>query len=68
MPKLVYWVADCKNDSSFYSVRAKTKREVEVLRFRYGEVNFEEPRKHTIEYRNSFDLMEYCMSESRGGE
>jgi len=68
--QLSYWISPCLNDSSAYSIRAKTKKEVvaqmkerneEADGCRYGPV-----KKVTIEYKDAFDLMLACSDESRG--
>ena len=72
MPTLTYWVARCERDSAAYSFRAKTKKECEKMLAdynddptdrRYGPVT-----KHTIKYKDGFDLMDICLSEASGFE
>jgi len=78
MPTLTYWVSRCESDGAFsasYSFRAKTKKECEKMladhnaietgKFatKYGPVT-----KHTIQYKDGFDLMDICLSEARGFE
>ena len=71
MKKLTYWIADCLNDSDAYSFRAKTRKEV-VAYLKQWEADGEspeaygKPRKVTFEYIDAFDLLNECLSESRG--
>lgn len=81
MRKFTYWIAVCLNDSSSYTVRGKTRREVlqrlDAMGARldhtgaytteYGS-SFEAPKRHTIEYEDTFDLVCQCLSDSRGCE
>ena len=62
--KLTYWVAECLNDSSCYSIRRKTKREVKeaVAEYRKG---YGPPHKIVVEYTDAFDLLTQCLSEGR---
>lgn len=68
MATLTYWICDCLEDSGVYNIRTKTKKEAQQKRSERGEDNYGEPRKHIIEYKDAFDLMEYCLSEDRGHE
>jgi hypothetical protein len=67
MPKLTYWVAECLNDSQCYSIIDRTKKgaiaKVEAADKcnRYGPV-----RKQFIDYRDAFDLFDWCTSEAGG--
>jgi len=75
MPTLTYWVSRCESDSASYGFRAKTKKECEKMladhnaiengpfATKYGPVT-----KHTIQYKDSFDLMDMCLGEARGYE
>jgi hypothetical protein len=69
MPKLVYWIAPCLTDSASYNIRTKTKKacDAQVKKLTdptpYGPIV-----KHVIEYKDAFDLMDYCLSEARGCE
>ena len=63
--RLTYWVSDCLNDASSYSIRRRTRREVnaalaagEEYRSRYSE-----PRKVTVEYTDAFNLIYQALSE-----
>ena len=66
--KLTYWVADREDDSTAYSIRAKTRQEVMRtlascgLPDSYGPIH-----KVTLEYTDAFDLM-LCCRQSGGGE
>ena len=67
MKKLTYWVALCTNDSDRYSIRAKTKKEVLAGLAEAGHEigkGYDAPKKVTVEYSDTFDLLEMCLSES----
>lgn len=64
--KLTYWIAECLNDASCYSLRRKTKKEILEYFKENGDMGFGAPRKVSIEYDNAFDLMRQCMEESTG--
>lgn len=67
--KLTYWVAPSVHDSSAYNIRAKTRKECNRLLAEWdSEDTHGRPVKHTIEYSDSFDLMQQCLSESLGYE
>jgi len=68
MAKLVYWVCDVRNDSTCYNIRARTKKDAIRKREENGSHNYDEPRKHVIDYINPYDLMDICLSEARGYE
>ena len=68
MAKLVYWICDVRDDSKAYNIRARTKKEAVRKRAQYGAENYDEPRKHELDYRDAFDLMTVCLSEARGYE
>ena len=69
MPKLVYWVAPCLDDSSCYNIRAKTKKECIAQINQLDDPSSYGPIvKHVIEYKDSFDLMYWCLGEARGCE
>ena len=67
MRRCIYWVAECEDDSSVYSLRARTRRECVALRDattgRYCKVH-----KVTVEYFDAFDLVRQCMGEGRINE
>ena len=66
MKKLTYWVALCTNDSDRYSIRAKTKKEVVAILNSdaySGKEGYDPPKKVTVEFKDSFDLVEQCLSE-----
>lgn len=66
--KLTYWVANCTNDHSCYNIRAKTKKEVLAMMANYTATDFSAPKKVTVEFNDSFDLMLQCIDgESYGG-
>jgi hypothetical protein len=70
MRKLTYWVAICKNDSEHYSLRTKTLREMKKLFVSnggiYSDGDFEKPKKVTVEFEDTFDLMSQCTCEGWG--
>ena len=78
MPKLVYWVAPRLDDSSCYNIRAKTKKACEAQAKQHNDYKKETREwsapsygpveKHVIEYKDAFDLMDWCLSEARGCE
>ena len=66
--KLTYWIAPCINDGhESNTLRAKTKKGVIAL----VELNtiggswhkYEEPRKVTVNFDDSFDLMNQCLTD-----
>jgi hypothetical protein len=62
--KLEYWVAPHKSDARCYWIRAKTRREVDILRWKSGDGDsYHEPTKVVVEYRDSYDILEQCLSE-----
>ena len=65
MAKLTYWVAPCKRDSSAYSIRAKTRKEVLKVLEEYNPQDYETPVKETVFYNDAFDLLQICLSEAR---
>ena len=67
MKRLTYWIADCLNDSRCYSIREKTRKAV-VAKLNDGTQvpgSYGAPRKVTVEYNDTFDLM--CMAMGEGG-
>lgn len=61
--KLTYWVAEHLKDSSVYSIRCKTRKEVIKKLEDYDASYYDKPKKVTVEYQDSFDLLEQCLSE-----
>ena len=61
--KLTYWVAVCKNDSTAYNIRTRSRRECLQQRREFGEEDYGPATKVTVEYRDGFDLMLQCLSE-----
>lgn len=65
--KLTYWYSKCPDDSDVYSVRTRTKKEakrlVDTMNAERSHSKWPDPRKVTVEYRDSFDLMESCSME-----
>ena len=71
MATLNYWICECLVDSSVYNIRAKTKKEVLDKLNELGierADDYAKPAKRTIEYNDSFDLMQICLGEARGFE
>jgi hypothetical protein len=68
MRKLTYWVAKCIDDSDVYSIRAKTRKECLAAIANSGNIigkDYEKPIKVTVEFKDPFDLLNDCLSESR---
>jgi hypothetical protein len=69
---LTYWVADCIGDSKAYSIRGRTKKEVQAEVRRQNDSGhggaYGEPRKHEVFYTDAFDLLDFCLSEARANE
>ena len=66
MHKLTYWYCECIGDSDSYSIIAKTKKEAMEKRTQQGERHYEKPEKRVIDYRDAFDLFDWCTSEGGG--
>lgn len=68
MKKLTYWVAKAIGDSDVYSMRAKTKKECLAAIAASGNeigTDYEKPVKVTVEFKDTFDLLNDCLSEGR---
>lgn len=61
--KLTYWIADCLDDSKAYSIRAKTRKEVNANCAAWGAARFAEPRKIEIQYTDALDLARQLLGE-----
>lgn len=61
--KLVNWKCRKRNDSSCYSIRARTRKEAKAQRERDGVDQYDPPEKIVIEYTNAYDLMLQLTSE-----
>ena len=61
--KLTYWYSQNIGDSNAYSIRAKTKREVNEILQDCDPEDYGPPLKVSIEYDNAFDLMNSCSTE-----
>lgn len=63
--KLTYWIAECKNDSPAYNVRAKTRKAVRATLAdgTLDPADYGDPFKVVIEYHDAFDLAEQLLSE-----
>jgi hypothetical protein len=67
MAKLVYWVAECANDSQAYSLIAKTKKELKAkIESNGGWHNYGEIEKRAIHYTDAFDLFDQATGEGGG--
>ena len=66
--KLIYWVAECLNDSHAYSIRAKTKKAVlaELASGKCAPGDYGPVKKVEFEYDDAFDLMNNCLCEGGG--
>tara|TARA_R110000796_G_scaffold52803_1_gene124338 strand:- start:1087 stop:1305 length:219 start_codon:yes stop_codon:yes gene_type:complete len=63
--KLTYWMCECLNDSSAYDIRAKTKKGALQERADRSEAcSYGEAQKVTLEYADSFDLLDACLGEA----
>ncbi len=67
MATLKYWIAECTNDAECYSIIGKTKKEVwaKVLGGQSAS-KYAVPVQKVIEYRDAFDLFDWCTSEGGG--
>jgi hypothetical protein len=70
MKKFVYWFAECVNDSSSYSIRAKTKKGLmeQLSAITDWGDHFGPPQRHEIEYEDIMDLVSICLGEGRAYE
>ncbi len=67
MATLKYWIAECVNDAECYSIIGKTKKEVwEKILTGESAAKFSPPVQKTIEYRDAFDLFDWCTGEGGG--
>ncbi len=66
MRKFSYWHAQHLTDVPAYNVRAKTKREALALKREIGPQEYGPVEKVTVEYRDTFDLIEKCLGEGGG--
>lgn len=67
MPLLKYWIAERLDDSSLYSVIAKTKKEVAKAVSEAGEhCKFGPIHQRELFYANAFDLFDVCTGEYGG--
>lgn len=70
--RLIYWYSPCIDDSTVFSIRCRTKKEVvQRLQNEHGLTEGELPtesygrvRKMVVEYRNGFDLLDRCLGDS----
>jgi hypothetical protein len=66
MASLVYWYAECTDDSDVYSIIGKTKKEVKAQLVERGEVGFGPIERKVLQYRDAFDLFDWTTSEGGG--
>ena len=67
--KLTYWHCQHKTDADCYSIRERTKKEaLRMIREHWCKTDFDvaDLKKVTIEYKDGFDLMQLCLTESAG--
>lgn len=60
---LEYWVCPCLDDRPAYSIRARTREEARRLRAQCGASRYAPPRRVTVVYRDSFDLILKALGE-----
>ena len=80
--KLTYWIAECQDDSTCYSIREKTKKAVigmliaggfkRIKRIkgfagRLQTGHYSDTYKVTFEYINMLDAVQVLLSESKDG-
>jgi len=59
---LTYWVAERLDDLECYNLRAKTKKEVVAMKAAHEcASSYGEPKKVTVNYEDSFDLVVQCL-------
>jgi len=66
MASLVYWYAECTDDSDVYSIIGKTKKEVKSQLAERGDRGFGPIERKILQYRNAFDLFLWTTSEGGG--
>lgn len=67
MPLLKYWIAERLDDSSLYSIIAKTKREVVAAVSESGDhCKFGPIHQRELYYEDAFDLFDVCTGEDGG--
>ena len=63
--KLTYWCARQDDDLTCYNIRTRTKKEcLATIKASWQPHIYSAPFKMTIEYADSFSLLEQCLSES----
>lgn len=62
---LTYWIAHCLTDSPAYSIRRKTKKEVQAAldQENIDKSSYSKPKKVVVEYESGFDLLTSCLGE-----
>jgi hypothetical protein len=66
MANLVYWYAECADDSEVYSVIGKTKKAVTAQLAERGHASFGPIERKVLQYRDAFDLFDWATSEGGG--
>lgn len=61
--RLVYWFASHLEDSSQYSIIARTKKEANELRAKHGAGLYDRPVKKVIVFKDAFDLFNMVTGE-----
>jgi len=63
MAKVTYWLSACLDDSTVYNLRAKTRKALNVLLDERGREGYGKPRKVTLEYADTLDLLNQVLGE-----
>lgn len=67
MATLKYWIAECTNDATCYSLVGKTKNEVwQQVLSNTSSLKFEAPIQRAVVYKDTFDLFDWLTSEGGG--
>jgi hypothetical protein len=66
MASLTYWYCACLDDADAYSIIAKTKKHALAQLADCSDGRFAPPEKRVIEYRDAFDLFDWCTGEGGG--
>jgi hypothetical protein len=66
MASLVYWYAECTDDSDVYSIIGKTKKEVKAQLAERGERGFGPIERKVFQYRDAYDMFSWTTSEGGG--
>jgi hypothetical protein len=63
--KLTYWIAQCLDDSSAYSIRRRTRREAQAAAKERDEGRYGPLRKVVVEFENVHELVFRALGEGR---